>query len=415
MLRRLCLVLALFAALSVLGRCARARIRPAGEILTVCLSTYDAHALPNQASVVRELRRQGTVLWLVLGDQFADQWLTAATDGAGPVRLLSAAGVDAVLLTPEWLSFGLLRQQELVNSAGFYVLGANLQDASGQSLGHPFLVKHVGATDVALTGLWLDSTDVRLHLNGPAFAAPDPAARKTGTQMRRRADVAGMLLAATDTAPAWGMDFVCGGFSPGTAAMPIGASPGPVRYGLRLLGGQVADIAAVAFDTTPVQPDSTVAAAAEDLARTLDSLGAVRVADLKRQMSASELSRTIVRGYLAAKSAYGFVYDSTPARYAAGPGPLSGRNLVNLLRGPGRLVFLSLTAGQVKTLSGTAGMTVEWGPGLSHKLTEDRNYRFAATQEFLLRHPELARSGFELSEKQFWTIAAGILQSASRR
>jgi len=106
MLRRLCLVLALFAALSMLGRCARARIRPAGEILTVCLSTYDAHALSIQASVVRELRRQGTVLWLVLGDQFADQWLTAATDGAGPVRLLSAAGVDAVLLTPEWLSFG---------------------------------------------------------------------------------------------------------------------------------------------------------------------------------------------------------------------------------------------------------------------------------------------------------------------
>jgi len=128
-------------------------------------------------------------------------------------------------------------------------------------------------------------------------------------------------LAATDTAPAWGMDFVCGGFSPGTAAMPIGASPARCAMDCDCWAARLP----ASLRSRSTRPRSSPTRRWPPQPKTWPGrstrLGAVRVADLKRQMSASELSRTIVRGYLAGKPAYGFVlrFDAGPVRGRSRP------------------------------------------------------------------------------------------------
>lgn len=395
------------------GGCAR-RARPAGEVVTFCLSRYNLQLLAVQAARVRELRERGSVLWLVEGNPFGDAWSTAATDGAGPVRLLSAAGVDAVLLGPEWLAFGPSRVRQLVDGARCYVLGANLQDSTGQPLGHEFMVRRIARSELGLTGLWPDSTGVRVP-RGVRFVSADFAARRAGALMRRRADMVGVLVPAADTVPGWGLDFVVGGAATAALSIPSVIGADFVRCELQLVDGMPSGAVKAVPDTARPEPDPTVQAFADRLGAELDSLGAIEVARLGQQVSPAALSRTIARAVVSIGAIDGFLYDSGLVRYATGPGLVSRRNLVNMLAAPGRLALVELNGGQVGKLAAEAGLVLELRPGLPKKLAADRVCTIATTAGMLEHRPDLAARGYRLTDRQLWTIAADALQSPSRK
>jgi len=395
--------------------CAGARVKPAGQTLIICVSRFAPKALARQAAVVRALRQRGPVVWMVDGGIFGDPWAAACADGSDEVQMLSAAGVDAVLLTPDWLSFGLRRQQELVNSARFYVLGTNLVDSAGQSLGHQFMVKHTDEADVALTGLWLDSTDIRIRLSGVRFVSPDLAARGAGALMRQRADVIGALVPPVDSVPSWGLGFVCGAENRQGSSLPLGGDFNVRRLDLTLLDGQIAQARQVQEDSAGPAPDSAAARMLDSLGRDADSFCQARAADLPKRLAPAELTRLLVRGFLATGEADGFIYDSLPVRYALGPGELSLRALIDALSDPRRLALIPLNGSQIRALTVGKNYSLDLRPGLPRALPAGQTWRIAATQEFLKRHPEPAAAGYDLTAKQFWTIAADVLQSPLRR
>jgi hypothetical protein len=109
---------------------------------------------------------------------------------------------------------------------------------------------------------------------------------------------------------------------------------------------------------------------------------------------------------LAAKLADGFLCDSLFATDFSEPKDVG--TLVALLRDPGRLAILSVTG---DVLSGWPGELV-LRPGLSRaKLSRSLTYRIATTIDYLQRHPDMVRPGFELSSRPFWTICLDILES----
>jgi hypothetical protein len=414
-LRLSCLLAMSGAVIVTSSGCAGARVKPAGQTLIICASRFARKALPRQAAVVRALRQRGPVVWMVDGSVFQDPWATACADGSDEVRLLGTAGVDAVLLTPDWLSFGLHRQQELVNSARFYVLGANLLDSAGQSLGHPFMVKRTDEADVALTGLWLDSADTRLRLRGVRFVSPDFAAHRASTLMRQRADVIGALVPPADSVSGWGLGFVCGAGSRTGFSLPLGRDFDVRRLDLTLLDGRIVEARQVQEDSAETAPDSAVARMLDSLERGTDSFCQAKAADLPKRLAPAELTRWLVQGFLATGEADGFLYDSLPVRYALGPGELKRRTLIDVLSDPRRLALIPLSGNQIKAPIAGKNYSLELRPGLPRALPAGRTYRIAATQEFLKRHPELAVSGYDLTVKEFWTIAADVLQSPFRR
>jgi hypothetical protein len=180
--------------------------------------------LPLYAAAVKARQAVSPTIWLVTGDPFADKLLAALSDGAAQEAVLGRAGVDAMVLTPEWLSFGLPRLNEIVGKGRYYALSSSLVDASNQTIGQPFMVKRSGPAAIAITGIALDSTSVLIHLAGVRYVAPGMAAGKSFALMRQRGDLVGVMVEPHGSGTGWGADFTVNLDTSGATLSPPGVS-----------------------------------------------------------------------------------------------------------------------------------------------------------------------------------------------
>lgn len=356
------------------------------------------------AAAVKTRQAVSPTIWLVTGDPFADNVLKAVSDGAAQVSMLSRAGVDAVVLTPEWLSFGLPRLNEMIARARFYSLSASLLDAGGQTVGHPFMVKRSGAAVLSATGLALDSSNVLTHLAGIRYAAPGFAAARTLTLMRQRADLVGVMVEPRSSGSAWGADFTVNVNASGKFVMTSADDTSRVNcYDVSADAGR---LTARSVDLNQFKPDSAVA-------RIVDSIGRSAAAAANRNLplpshkwTPDRLGGLLVDGLLAAENADGFLCDSIFVSDFAEPALVG--DLIALLRDPGRLAILKV---QGDVLSGWPA-ELALRPGLSRsKLSRGLTYRVATTVDYLQRYPGMALPGFELSSRPLWTMCLDILES----
>ncbi len=388
-------------------QCVRQAVSPSARPVRVFVTDASLDRFPAYAAAVKERQAFGPTIWLVTGDLFADRSLAALTDGAAQLALLNRAGVDAVVLTPDWLSFGLPRLSRMVSQARFYALSASLLDPTGSTLGHPFMVRNSGAAALALTGITLDSSNVLTRMAGVRYASPDFAASKTLALMRQRADFVGVMVEPRASGAAWDMDFTVNSGAPGRFAMVPSDSQNHVNcYDVAADAGRLTAGACV---LDPLRVDSTVVLVLDSLRSAADSLASLPfpLATLHRGLWTRErLSDVLVRGLLVAKLADGFLCDSLFAADFKEPKDVG--TLVSLLRDPGRLAILAVTgdalAGWPKELVLRSGLS---RTALSHGLT----YRIATTVDYLQRNPQIAAAGFELSPRPFWTICRDILES----
>jgi hypothetical protein len=335
---------------------------------------------------------------------FADKPLAMLTDGGAQLALLNRAGVDAVVLTPDWLSFGLPRLGQMVSQARFYALSASLLDATGQTLGHPFMVRRSGSANLALTGLALDSSNVLTRMAGVRYAAPDFAARKTLALMRQRADFVGVMVEPRASAAGWGADFTVNSGASGQFFLAPSDSPDRINcYDVSVDAGR---LSARTLDLDPLKTDSAVALVLDSIRSAVDSVAGRSLPLPKGSVTPERLGGALVNGLLAAKLADGVLCDSLFVAGFAEPKDVG--DLISLLRDPGRLAILAVTG---DVLAGWPKELV-LRPGLSRSaLSRGLTYRIATTADYLQRNPKMVVPGFELSPRPFWTICRDVLES----
>lgn len=362
--------------------------------------------LPLYAAAVRARQAISPTIWLVTGDLFADRLLKAVSDGAGQEAVLNCAGIDAVVLTPEWLSLGLPRVNEMLSKGRYYALSASLLDAAGQTIGHPFMVKRGGPALIAVTGIALDSANVLTRLAGVRYVTPGMAAGKAFALMRQRADLVGVMVEPRSTGKAWGADFTVN--LEGTAAFAMTKANDSGRINCYDVSAGTGRLTARAEDLDRFKPDSEVARVLDSVRAAADSVAARSISVPNGVPDAKRLSDRLIQGLLAAKFADGFICDSLFVTDFKEPQDVG--SLISLLRDPGRLAMLSVQGDRL----------ADWPeelilrPGLTRtNLGRGQTYRIATTVAYLQRHPDMAGPGFELSARPFWTICLDILESAS--
>ena len=359
---------------------------------------------PVYAAAVRARQAVSPTIWLVTGDPFADSSLSALSDGAAQLALLNRAGVDAIVLTPEWLSFGLSRLNDMVSKGRYYSLSASLLDEAGQTIGHPFMVKKSGSAVLAVTGLALDSSNILTHLAGVRYVAPGMAVGKATTLMRQRADLVGVMVEPRSTDSSWGTDFTINvGASREFAMMP---SDDVGRINCYDVSADASRLTAKTVDLGQLKPDTTVARLLDSVKTAAESVAARSIPLPPGLWDAGRLSNALVQGVLAAKLADGFLCDSLLVTGFREPRDVG--TLVAVLRDPGRLAILKV---QGDVLFGwSQELTLRSGLSRS-KLSGGLTYHVATTVDYLQRHPQMAKAGFELTSRPFWTICLDVLES----
>lgn len=385
-------------------QCGRRALAPSERPVSIFVTDARIDRFPLYAAAVKAHQKVGPTVWFATGSPFADSRLAAVTDGAAQVALLSRAGIDAVVLTPEWLSFGLPRLGEMVSRGRYYSLSTNLLDATGRTIGHPFMVKRSGSAILAVTGLALDSTHILTHLAGVEYEPPGYAAGKSMALMRQRADLVGVMVEPRTTGSAWGADFTVNVSASGGFGMVPSTDTNQVNcYDV---SADASRLAARTADLDRVKPDSGIAQLLDSLKSVADSLAARNIPQPRGPRDAEGLSNVLVHGLLAAKLFDGFLCDSLLVADFRVPNDVGA--LVALLRDPGRLAILEVRGDALADWPRELALR----PGLSRsRLSPGLTYRIATTVDYLRRHPDKALPGFEFSSRPFWTICLDILES----
>jgi len=385
-------------------QCARRALTPSERPVRIFVTDARLDRFPLYAAAVEAQQAVSPTIWLVTGDPFADRSLAVLTDGAAQVSLLTRCGVDAVVLTPGWLSFGLPRLNAMVSKGRYYSLSASLLDAAGQTIGHPFMVRKSGSAVLAVTGLALDSTNVLNRLSGVRYVAPGLAAGKAIALMRQRADLVGVMVEPRSNGSTWGADFSVNVSVSGAFAMTSSEDTGSVNcYDVN---ADASRLTARTLDLGQFEPDTAVARLLDSIGAAADSVAGRSIRLPRSPWDAGRLSSTLVQGVLAAKIADGFLCDSLFVRDPREPKDVGA--LVATLRDPGRLAILPVRGDM---LSGWPEQLV-LRPGLSRaRLSRVLTYYVATTVDYLQRHPEMVLPGLELSSRPFWTMCLDILES----
>ncbi len=385
-------------------QCARRALTPSERPVRIFVTDARLDRFPFYAAAIEAQQAVSPTIWLVTGDPFADRSLAILTDGAAQVSVLTKSGVDAVVLTPEWLSFGLPRVNELVSRGRYYSLSASLLDAAGQTIGHPFMVRKSGSAVLAVTGIALDSTDVLTRLSGVRYVAPGLAAGKAIALMRQRADLVGVMVEPRSTGSTWGADFSVNVGISGAFAMT--SSEDTSRVNCYDVNADASRLTAGTLDLGQFEPDTAATRLLDSVRTAADSVAAQSIRLPRGPWDAGRLSSTLVQGLLTAKVADGFLCDSLFVRE---PRELKDvGTFVATLRDPGRLAILPVRGDM---LSGWPDQLV-LRPGLSRaKLSRVLTYYVATTVDYLQRHPDKVLPGLELSSRPFWTMCLDILES----
>lgn len=360
--------------------------------------------LPVISRVVFQAKEEGPCLWFIAGEVF-DGKVAPLTDGEVNIDLLSLAGVDGLLLTPGWLKFGVERAKQLTDRARFRVLAYNLVDSFDLPLVHPWMIKKVAGINLAISGLFLDSTDVLLRLKGVKFALPGYSGQKLLTLLKSKSDLTALLM--SDSGAVSGFDVI------------LNAPEGTLlRYDFVLVNGKVQNVKkeVVSFETGELEPK--VARVVDSLRIVLDSIGSLPVVETRVKIAPRVLSRAIVDGYLGLREVDLFIYDSTGfVRDTILPGTITQMKLLSALSEPGRLALIELEGEKInRLLKSDRKLVMESRTGLrGRRIMARKRYRVATTIGVLQTISSLSVRDFQLSARQLWEYAADILQAQGKR
>ncbi|MEO0073961.1 MAG: hypothetical protein ABIK43_04815 [candidate division WOR-3 bacterium] len=406
----------LFATYCVLAGCAwRLKVRPTTEHVSVLVTSgLDCKTLPLQAAAVHKARSLGPTIWFVVGEVLNDTLWSEMSEAEVQVRLLNAAGVDAVLMGPEWLRYGGGRVRTLVDIGRFYLLAANIVDTVRQTVGHEFMLRQFGGIVLGATGLCFDSSAIEFLQSGVMFLSPSYVAPKLTVVLRQRADV---RMALMGEGAYWQQEgeyhLIVAPSGNRTSVLAPSQKPEMIAwYDLSVAAGAVSTVGKeVALDG--YKPVSAVTRVCDSIASAIDSQAALVVAESQVVLSPSVLTRILARTLLVEQQADFVVFDTLGIE-AIKPGIITQGMICRNVSRIGRLVVLDLEGRRVRDLLRVPGRVVERRHGIrTQRLAMRRTYTVLTSTEFVRRNPELARCRYQMIATPPWRIMASVLRRES--
>lgn len=342
------------------------------------------------------------------GDVVADQVWRELGGFSFNTCLLTAAGVDAVVLTPDWLADGPEQARSYVDACRFAPLCANIADAGGVPIGYPWVVKRCGPASIGLSAVWSAIEDPGLQQRGIELYPAAARARRVLPAIRGQAAAAVLVVSPPLAGAAAGYDVAVGD---STQRWAVGRIPG--RDSVVLLtcqidnSGVVETVSQQTLSLADVAARADVKATADSLRRLADSTAATVVAVVDRAVTASTATQKIARRVLLNWHADCFVSDALLVNDDIAAGPLTIGRMLEILTEPAACVIVEATGAELRQLLADVGLQCVWRSNTSRpNLVVSRKYRVVMTAGFMGRHPWVPSYRQERLSLPLWRLAA---------
>ena len=418
MSKRYLLYLIIFViSISLLSCAIKPRIAPIKQTITI-FYTGDLK-LNNIARISRFVKQEKTknpCLFVVNGKIFSEEPITTLYRGEAEIAILNSAGIDALVLTVDFLRFGTKRAQELINKGDFFFLGANLtQSNQPKPFTHEYLIKDLAKTKVSLLGLVYDSINPYLKISEIKRKDPIHTVKRLVPLLRMRSDLIGLVTTTVDTLALSDIDFVIGANNLKGISVPV-CKEDEILCRLDLFLGDNNRI--VDFKNSVVNIVDSIAD--DEYGKSIlnkyksksDSIMDSRIVEIKMDLDLKNFTDIINQAILTETKADGIVLPNPFITKPIPKGTITYRTLFDNLSFTENLFIITLSGKEIENLKATKSNMV-----LSTKLKKlqpTNNYKFVTTLEFLTTNLDWYNKEINLTDVTFITMLSNYLKKGGK-
>jgi hypothetical protein len=388
--------------LLILGICAliltcRPVVRPAPtpravqSLSVLYFGDIDWTELPEIATLVRTEKPS---LSIVTGKLLSDRPITYLFHGRAECEALAASGIDAIRLTPEFLSLGVKAARHLADSVipPVFLLSGNVRDSSksatfGSACLRKTITTRTGSLRLGLIGFAGDESNPLWNQTAITWQNPDSAMRGLLLALKLTSDLVGVV-APAGAAPGEfpGADFVI------TADAPLSKAAGVNRLELKL----DAQNRVVETRVTPIalrsEPDSAVLAIVNRYQRQADSILKHKINEATVELDTRALTRIALRTVPSVARAEGVLFGNTLVLEPLGIGEITLARLFGVTGTGNRLVRTYIEGQEFGQGLSKGEPGVEWRSILKNqRIMLRRQYDIVTTLDYVQTHPLLAQ------------------------
>lgn len=379
--------------LSFFSCAVKPRVSPIAKTITVFYTgDLNLNNIARIATIVKQERAKNPNLFIINGKIFSDEPITVLNRGEAEISILNSAGIDGIVITPDFLRFGTERAKELIDKVRFFFLAANLyQPNLTRHFGQGYLIKAMTKTRVSLIGILFDSTDFYLKLPGVQRRDPVYSTKLfVPMQRMRESDLVGLIVNHADSITFSDLDFVIGT----RTAKSIAAPPCNKDESLRRLDlflsskNQIIDYnTSVVTITDSIIEDSLVKATLKMYQDRTDSMLDTEIIENQKKLPNGDLPKIVEQAVLYDTKADGFMVQKTLVKWPFEKDLKTYRSFFEALDFTQNLPILSLSGKEIEYLIHEMTWII-WAAKLSEKnLLPTETYRIVSMPDLLQFDP----------------------------
>ena len=410
----------IFAALCFIISCA---VKPKKEPITKTITIFytsdlNLNNIGRITTLIKRERMRNPGLFIINGKIFSEDPISTLYRGEAEITILNSAGIDAIVLTPDFLRFGFKRAQELINQGDFFFLGANLyQTDKLRALAHEYFIKDLAKTKVSILGMLSENTDFYKKLTGIEQKDPIHTAKRIVPLLRMRSDLVGLTLTKPDSIALPDIDFVIGTINTKSIWAPACKENEALRW-LYLYLSDNNIIVDYNKSVVPVgdsiEEDSLVKATRQTYLLKTDSMLDVKLSEVKKEIDIKSLTSILNQAILNETKADGIIAQNQIVKKSIAKGSLTCRDLLEALSFSGNLPIIELSGKEIEALK-TKKLNVVWSSRMKNpKLLDTKIYRIVITPDLIETNPEWQDKEITLSDTNIITLMVNYFKKGRK-
>jgi 2',3'-cyclic-nucleotide 2'-phosphodiesterase (5'-nucleotidase family) len=369
-------------------------------ISIIYINNWQYNQASKIAALIKNEQKSNPLLVIINNNIFSELPFTELNKGYGEIELLNNCPIDAVLLNPEFLRWGIQHTKELIRKSNFSYLAANIKDkTTGQLLGQEYLFKTVGKAQIAITGISFDSSDCYFQDRNLEFRNPDFSIMKLLPLIKEHSDFQ-FILTRTQDSLDLPVNLIFG--APIKNQVPLVPINQPGIYKIEFTIDNMKNITELKRTTISLDTISPDIVAESIISQYQTNTNALLRTELTINNN-QNISEKAIKIMLTETKTLSFLSDLPLINEGFTTKDISITDLFNRLNQKNTLPILLIKGKELSKFTTLLSPPIK-------KISNDKEYPILTTIDFLNKHPEVKYESIEFSTHTVWEILSNNLK-----
>jgi hypothetical protein len=377
----------------------RGGIRPTlNKISIIYISNWSIEQAAQIATLIKEAKQLNPTIVIVNGDIFSRRPLTDLNKGLPEIELLNNCQIDALLLSPDFLKWGIQNAQELIKKSNFSCLAANIKDkTTNQTLAQEYLIQKVNNAQISVLGVSYDSLNYYFADKNLQFDHAEFTVSKLLPILKMRSDLQFIVTQANDSLD-FPVNYLFGAPLKKYVQLIPYDRPGIYKLDISYNNSkEIQGLERVTLSTSGLSDDSITQVTLVQFQVKTDSILNLKINKNKQISDVNDLNDWAIKKLIEETKTQSFLSNQPLIGKALMLNDTSMIALYNVLNEKNILPIATINGKELQKYSKKLFPLIA-------KISDNQNYPILTTLDFLKSNPEIKFNSIEFSNLTVWEI-----------